>query len=413
MKTALLFTVSTRCLYESVGEAISKQCILTENFFTLVLSEILGQVNMPVVFVADDTDLLKNMDALTCRFNVQFLSVDKNNETILEILSSVDRIVFVDIFSCFLLGNTLQSMLFKSKNADIVCLNKGVPLVANHKHAIKMVQAILSSRLQTSIANCLASYLNAIQWQGVLNIDTYHNFETPFHDNGNFSSSLRSYQNCILKQCMQRGLAIVDPTSIDLRGLVRFEKNVFLDNNVSIRGEVILGNNVSVGANCILENITVKADTQVKENCILKSSEIGRACRIGPYARLRSGTKLGDGSHIGNFVEIKNTQIGMCCKINHHSFIGDATIADSVIIGAGTVTCNFDGLKNNQTILDSHVFIGSGVQLIAPLRIFHHAFVAAGSTITRDVPCYCLAIARAKQIDIDNWVRDPQQRDNG
>lgn len=405
-QTSLIFTVSTKCISELIGGAFSKQYILTENFLMMVLSEFLGQANIPIILVTDDKDLFESMSGLVHKFDIKVISFDGDCEDVVRQISSSSQTIFVDIISCFILADTLQRMLLRLKASEIVYVDGGGALVAKNVHAINIMREILGCRLQTSVFKCFDAYMNPQECTSVCGFSAENIFEKKSASNTEFTTNLKSYQSYVLKKYMQTGLSIINPENIDLRGCLRFGKNVFLDNNVSIRGDVVLGDNVTVGANSILENITIEENSEIKENCILTSSEIGRSCRVGPYARLRSGTILGDGSHIGNFVEIKNSQIGMHCKINHHNFIGDATLGDAVIVGAGTITCNFDGSKNNETVIDDHVFIGSSVQLVAPVHISSHAFVAAGSTITRDVTSYSLAIARAKQVDIENWVKE-------
>lgn len=412
MKQAIVFTISSRCLYESIGEAFSKQYVLTENFFTLILSELLGATNIPVITLTDDANLAKTIDSLGGRYPLKNLSMGQDHKTILENLNATNQVVFVDISSCLISSDTLQGMILRQKGSETVCLNSGGALATNDTHAENILRIILANHSQASVLSCFDSYLKSIQWQGVDDFTSNHVFEKPFLSNADFSFKLKSYQQYILQQYMKNGLSVLNPASIDLRGHLRFGKNVFLDNNISIRGEVDLGDNITVGTNCILENTSVKNGTQIKENCIIISSEIGGGCRLGPYARLRSHTRLGEESQIGNFVEIKNARLGKRCKINHHSFIGDAILGNNVIIGAGSVTCNFDGNKNNETIIGDNVFIGSGVQLIAPVHLSNNSFVAAGSAITQDVPSFALAIARSKQIDIENWVKTCQQMIN-
>jgi len=160
----------------------------------------------------------------------------------------------------------------------------------------------------------------------------------------------------------------------------------------------VLGDNVNIGPNCIIDDATVGSGVEIKENTTLSSATIETDCRIGPYARIRPGSKIGPGSHIGNFVEIKNTVMGGGCKINHHSFVGDAQLGQQVIIGAGSITCNFDGSKVANTTIEDRAFIGSGVQLIAPCKIGEGAFVGAGSIITQDVPPKMLALCRPQEM---------------
>jgi len=165
------------------------------------------------------------------------------------------------------------------------------------------------------------------------------------------------------------GLKLVDPKRFDLRGELICGKNVNLDINVIIKGRVELGDNVTIEPNCIIEDSVIGSDVHIKENTSISGAKIHSSCRIGPFARLRPGSFIGEGSHIGNFVEIKNCTMGRECKINHHTFLGDATLGDHVIFGAGCIICNYNGSGFEHTHVGSHAFIGSAVQLISPLSV--------------------------------------------
>ena len=221
------------------------------------------------------------------------------------------------------------------------------------------------------------------------------------------TESSREAQTKLIQNLIHEGLQVVDPTRVDVRGSLKFGNNVKVDINVIFKGHVVLGDNVSIGPNCIVDDTVVGTGVEIKENSTISSATINNDCRIGPYARIRPGSEIGSGSHIGNFVEIKNTVMGMGCKINHHSFVGDAHLGQQVIIGAGSSTCNFDGLKVQNTIIEDQAFIGSGVQLIAPCKIGEGAFVGAGSIITKNVPPKMLALCRPqkmvlKKLPLDN-----------
>ncbi len=221
------------------------------------------------------------------------------------------------------------------------------------------------------------------------------------------TESTREAQTKLVQNLIHEGLQVVDAARVDVRGSLKFGNNVQIDINVIFKGDVVLGDNVSIGPNCIIDEAVVGSGVEIRENTTLSSATIENDCRIGPYARIRPGSKIGPGSHIGNFVEIKNTVMGQGCKINHHSFVGDAQLGQQVIIGAGSITCNFDGSKVENTIIEDQAFIGSGVQLIAPCKIGEGAFVGAGSIITQDVPPKMLALCRAqemvlKELPLDN-----------
>lgn len=199
----------------------------------------------------------------------------------------------------------------------------------------------------------------------------------------------------ILALC-KRGLGISDPSRVEVRGKLEFGSNVTVDVNVIFVGLVKLGNDVRIGANCIVEDAIIEDGAAIMEFSTVTSSKIGPSARIGPYARVRPGCRIGASCQIGNFVEIKESTLGTGCKINHHSFVGNAVLGKDVVIGAGSITCNHDGRGIQHTIVDNRAYIGSGVLLIAPVRIGESAMVAAGSTITKDVPANMLAICRTQ-----------------
>ena len=193
---------------------------------------------------------------------------------------------------------------------------------------------------------------------------------------------------------------------VDIRGELTLGEGVEIDTNVIIKGKVHLGNGVSVEPNCILESSVVGDGTSIRANSMIEGADIGATCIIGPYARIRPGTHIGDGAQIGNFVEVKESNIGSGSKINHHAFIGNATLGQGVIVGAGTITCNFDGKRTQVTIVGNDAFIGSGCQLIAPVTIGARAVIAAGSTVTWDAPPDKLTVSRGRQITVEGWNRE-------
>lgn len=204
---------------------------------------------------------------------------------------------------------------------------------------------------------------------------------------------------------MQQGVKLYDPARIDIRGQVKAGKDVVIDVNCVFEGEVILGDNVRIGAGCVIRNTSIDSDSEIKPMTWIDEAAIGKKVSIGPFARIRTGTELADEARIGNFVETKKAQIGRASKVNHLSYIGDTEMGSEVNIGAGTITCNYDGVNKSKTIIEDGVFIGSDTQLVAPVRVERNATVGAGSTITRNVPADKLAISRAKQVTISNWSK--------
>ena len=199
------------------------------------------------------------------------------------------------------------------------------------------------------------------------------------------------------------GVVVHDPQRLDIRGTLVCGKGVEIDINVIFEGDVMLEDGVIIGANCILRNCKVGKDTQINPFSLVEESIIGEKSFVGPYGRLRPGSKVGDNVQIGNFVEIKNAIVASMCRINHHSFVGDADLAENVTIGAGTITCNHDGIGINRTTIEEGAYIGSGCNLVAPLKINANSTVASGSTITEEVAGDTLTIARSRQVNIKNW----------
>ena len=215
----------------------------------------------------------------------------------------------------------------------------------------------------------------------------------------------RIYQDETAGRLLDQGVTLSDPSRIDIRGQLFCGSDVSIDINCIFEGAVQLGDGVRVGANCILKNTKIQAGTQIAPFSLIEDAEIGKDCRIGPYARIRPGTHLSDEVHIGNFVEIKNSSISTGSKANHLSYIGDSIVGKNVNIGAGTITCNYDGANKHQTIIEDNVFIGSDTQLIAPVTVAKGATIGAGSTITKTAPPESLTLSRAKQMSISNWKR--------
>lgn len=222
----------------------------------------------------------------------------------------------------------------------------------------------------------------------------------------------RYYQQCYANQLMRQGTTLRDPARFDVRGELNVGQDVIIDVNVIIEGQVTIGNRCVIGPNTCLKDVTLGDDVEIKANSIIEGAEIAAHCQIGPFARIRPHTQLAEKTHIGNFVEIKNSLIGQLTKINHLSYIGDSTVGHEVNVGAGTITCNYDGANKHRTVIGDHVFIGSNSQLVAPLTIGEGATIGAGSTITQDAPPHQLTLARAPQCTIKNWVRPKKKGSN-
>jgi bifunctional UDP-N-acetylglucosamine pyrophosphorylase/glucosamine-1-phosphate N-acetyltransferase len=215
----------------------------------------------------------------------------------------------------------------------------------------------------------------------------------------------RVYQQRQATKLLEQGVALADPARIDVRGTLACGRDVAIDVNCVFEGDVTLEDGASVGANCVLKNVRVGAGAQVLPFCHIEDAVIGADSRIGPYARLRPGTKLGADVHIGNFVEVKNSEFDAHSKANHLAYVGDATVGKKVNIGAGTITCNYDGANKHRTIIEDDAFIGSDTQLVAPVTVGKGATLGAGTTLTRDAPPGELTVSRAKQTTIAGWKR--------
>ncbi len=215
----------------------------------------------------------------------------------------------------------------------------------------------------------------------------------------------RAFQMAQAEKLLESGIMLHDPSRFDLRGQLQFGFDVEIDINVLIEGSVTLGNNVVIGAGCVLKDCEIDDNTHVRPYSVIEGATVGESCTVGPFTRLRHGAELLSDSHVGNFVEIKNTRIGKGSKANHLTYLGDAKVGEGVNIGAGTITCNYDGANKHQTIIEDNVFIGSNTQLVAPLIVRKGATVGAGTTLTRSVEEDSLVITRAKERVIKGWIR--------
>ena len=213
------------------------------------------------------------------------------------------------------------------------------------------------------------------------------------------------YRHEKAQELMLAGAILADPARIDVRGEVEVGRDVFIDINTVLIGSVKLAAGVSIGPNCTIKDSSIGARSGIFANCVLDHAVVGEDCRVGPFARLRPGTLLRDAVHIGNFVEVKNSEIGLGSKANHLTYLGDAAVGSGVNVGAGTVTCNYDGENKWPTVIQDGAFIGSGSMLVAPIVIGAGATVGAGSTITENTPAGQLTLTRAKQTTVTSWQR--------
>ena len=215
----------------------------------------------------------------------------------------------------------------------------------------------------------------------------------------------RHYQMRAARALMVQGVTLRDPQRLDVRGEIQVGRDILIDVNVILEGRVIIEDDVQIGPNCVIRNSTLRRGSTVKANSHLDGAELGEASDCGPFARLRPGSVLGAKAHVGNFVEMKNASLGVGAKAGHLSYLGDAQIGARSNIGAGTITCNYDGANKHNTVLGEDVFIGSNASLVAPVTIGDGATTGAGSTISQDIPAAALGVGRAKQRNIDGWKR--------
>ncbi len=231
------------------------------------------------------------------------------------------------------------------------------------------------------------------------------------NDMAQLAQSERSFQRMQANEYMLSGLRLADPERIDFRGSLKFGTDCFLDVNVVIKGDVVLGNNVRVGPGSVIENSRIGDNCDVNAHTVVDGALVEEGCSLGPFARIRPGSELAKGVKVGNFVETKKTRIGENSKANHLAYLGDAIIGDEVNIGAGTVTCNYDGVEKHNTTIGDRAFVGTNSTLVAPLELEKDSFIGAGSTVTKDVGVGQLAVGRGKQRNIDGWRRPGSKAD--
>ena len=215
----------------------------------------------------------------------------------------------------------------------------------------------------------------------------------------------RVYQRVRAESLMRAGVTLLDPARLDIRGNLQCGQDVTLDINTVLEGDVVIGDRVTVGPNCLIRNARIGSGTHIEANSVVDGAVVGEECQVGPFARLRPGTELAARAKVGNFVETKKAYVGEGSKVNHLTYIGDSRIGKGVNVGAGTITCNYDGMNKFQTVMKDGAFIGSNSSLVAPVTIGENATVGAGSVVTKDVPDQGLAVARGQQRNIQNWSR--------
>jgi bifunctional UDP-N-acetylglucosamine pyrophosphorylase / glucosamine-1-phosphate N-acetyltransferase len=244
--------------------------------------------------------------------------------------------------------------------------------------------------------------VRAADWKEVMGIN----------DRKQLAQAERALQERLVDELMAEGVGFADPARVDIRGTLTCGRDVFIDVNTVFEGDVVLGDNAKVESNNVIRDSRIGEGTVVHPHCHVEGATTGAGCEIGPFARLRPGAELADRVKIGNFVEVKKSTIAAGSKVNHLSYIGDTTIGSGVNVGAGTITCNYDGAAKHRTVIGDGAFIGSGVELVAPVEVGADATIGAGSTITKAAPGGTLTVARARQVTIDGWQK-PGKQDKG
>lgn len=266
--------------------------------------------------------------------------------------------------------------------APVSCLKRWLPLLKNQNaQGEYLLPDIMSMAVAENIPITAVTADSPYEVQGV-------------NDRIQLAMLERYQQRQIANKLMLAGVTLMDPDRIDVRGELHAASDVIIDVNVIIEGNVSIGKNSIIGPNTLLRDVNIGENVTIKANSIIEEAEIANGCIIGPFARIRPGTKLDQNVHIGNFVEVKKSNIGEKTKINHLSYVGDASVGREVNIGAGTITCNYDGKNKYQTIIEDRVFIGSDTQLVAPITIGHDAIIGAGSTLTQDAPADATTITQ-------------------
>ncbi|MXN88980.1 bifunctional UDP-N-acetylglucosamine diphosphorylase/glucosamine-1-phosphate N-acetyltransferase GlmU [Pasteurella canis] len=309
-------------------------------------------------------------------------------------------------------GNVVAIVEQKDANPEqlkIQEINTGV-LVADGKSLKKWLSQLTNHNAQgeyyitdiISFANQDGCQVTAVQAEDFMEVEGVNNRQQ-------LARLERYYQRKQADKLLLAGVALADPTRFDLRGELIHGRDVEIDINVVIEGYVKLGDRVRIGTGCVLKNCEIGDDVDIKPYSVLEDAQVGRLSQVGPFSRLRPGATLAAETHIGNFVEIKKANIGQGSKVNHLSYIGDAEIGQDCNIGAGVITCNYDGANKFKTVIGDNVFVGSDVQLIAPVTVENGATIGAGTTVTDNVHSGELVISRVRQRHIPDWQRPIKQ----
>ena len=292
---------------------------------------------------------------------------------------------------------------------DLVEINTGVMLLPAHR-AAQWLSALQPNNAQREyyLTDCVAlanqgGVENSVRVRRVLAAKAWQT--EGVNSRAQLALLERHYQLELADTLMAGGVSLADPARIDVRGQLLCEQDVSIDIGCVFEGTVRIATGASIGAHCVLKDCTIGAGAQILPFTHIDNATVGAGGKIGPYARLRPGTTLAADCHIGNFVELKNTQMAAGSKANHLAYVGDATVGSSVNIGAGVITCNYDGANKHRTVIEDRAFVGSDVQLIAPVTVGAGATIGAGTTLTKNAPAEALTVSRAKQLTIEGWAR--------
>lgn len=292
---------------------------------------------------------------------------------------------------------------------DAQCLiqevNTGM-LVAQTAHLKKWLQALNNQNAQGEYYLTDIVAMAVAQGITIQTIQPQAHYETLGVNSRAQQATLeRLWQTELARRQLEQGVTLIDPSRFDVRGTLICGRDVSIDVGCVFEGDVQLAEGVSVGPHCVLQDVIIGPGTRIDAYSHLSNAQVGEGARIGPYARIRPGSVLGDRSHVGNFVEIKNTHLGKDSKANHLAYVGDADIGQRVNIGAGTITCNYDGVNKYRTTIEDDAFIGSDTQLVAPVRVGAGATIGAGTTLTEDAAPNSLTLSRTKQVTLSAWQR--------
>lgn len=411
--TATTLSPTQLCVVYGHGGEKVKSTISANNITFIKQAELLGTGHavmqtadallddMPTLILSGDVPLIQ---ASTLK---QLTSVAQDNRLAILTISLPDATGYGRI-----VRNSEQriSRIVEHKDASpeelsINEINTGI-MVAPTKHLKRWLSALSNNNAQQEYYLTDIVGMAAADAVPIVSAQPAHIWETLGINNKKQLAELeRTHQRVLADNLLEAGVTLTDPSRIDIRGNLRNGEDVTIDVNCIFEGEVTLGDNVTIDANCIIKNTHIQSGSHIRPFSHLEEAIVGESSIIGPYARLRPGANLGEGVHIGNFVEIKNSRIASFSKANHLAYVGDAKVGSRVNIGAGAITCNYDGANKHETIIDDDAFIGTNCELVAPLHVGEGATIGAGTTLSKNAPAGSLTVSRSKQTSIQNWKR--------